>query len=132
MQGKYYVFKQKFTFVNFSLLSQGPHFYVPTCQALHLLQPSSPTLTSSVVLHSISALNQLLNHFVCLQRCSPIMEMAADKPIMNVCSSSASTSISREKQGGFPGGAVVGNLPANAGDTGSSPVLGRSHMLRSK
>ena len=32
---------------------------------------------------------------------------------------------------GFPGGAVVENLPANVGDTGSSPVLGRSHMLRS-
>ena len=32
---------------------------------------------------------------------------------------------------GFPGGAVVGNLPANAGDTGSSPGLGGSHMLRS-
>ena len=32
---------------------------------------------------------------------------------------------------GFPGGAVVENLPANAGDTGSSPRLGRSHMLRS-
>ena len=28
---------------------------------------------------------------------------------------------------GFPGGAVVENLPANAGDTGSSPGLGRSH-----
>ena len=35
-----------------------------------------------------------------------------------------------EKQG-FPGGTVVENLPANAGDTGSSPGLGRSHMLRS-
>ena len=32
---------------------------------------------------------------------------------------------------GFPGGAVVKNLPANAGDTGSSPGLGRSHMPRS-
>ena len=32
---------------------------------------------------------------------------------------------------GFPGGAVVGNPPANAGDTGSSPGLGRSHMPRS-
>ena len=32
---------------------------------------------------------------------------------------------------GFPGGAVVENLPTNAGDTGSSPGLGRSHMLRS-
>ena len=32
---------------------------------------------------------------------------------------------------GFPGGTVVKNLPAKAGDTGSSPGLGRSHMLRS-
>ena len=37
----------------------------------------------------------------------------------------------REKKKGFPGGAVVENLPANAGDTGSSPGLGRSHMTRS-
>ena len=29
---------------------------------------------------------------------------------------------------GFPGGAVVKNPPANTGDTGSSPGLGRSHM----
>ena len=32
---------------------------------------------------------------------------------------------------GFPGDAVVGNLPANAGHTGSSPGLGRSHMPQS-
>ena len=32
---------------------------------------------------------------------------------------------------GFPGGAVVGSLPASVGDTGSSPGLGRSHMPRS-
>ena len=32
---------------------------------------------------------------------------------------------------GFLGGAVVENLPANAGDTGSSPGLRRSHMPRS-
>ena len=32
---------------------------------------------------------------------------------------------------GFPGGAVVENLPASAGNTGSSPGLGRSHMPRS-
>ena len=31
----------------------------------------------------------------------------------------------------FPGGALVKNPPANAVDTGSSPVLGRSHMPRS-
>ena len=32
---------------------------------------------------------------------------------------------------GFPGGAVIKNLPANAGDTGLSPGPGRSHMPRS-
>ena len=32
---------------------------------------------------------------------------------------------------GFRGGAVVGSLPDNAGDTGSSPGLGRSHMPQS-
>ena len=36
-----------------------------------------------------------------------------------------------KKLSGFPGGAVVENLPANAGDTGPSPGLGRSHMPRS-
>ena len=32
---------------------------------------------------------------------------------------------------GFPGGAVVESLPANARDMGSSPGLGGSHMPRS-
>ena len=32
---------------------------------------------------------------------------------------------------GFPGGTVVKNPPANAGDTGSCPGPGRSHMPRS-
>ena len=38
-----------------------------------------------------------------------------------------------KKQGGWglPGGAVAENLPANGGDMGSSPGLGRSHMPRS-
>ena len=31
----------------------------------------------------------------------------------------------------FPGGAVVKNPPANAGDMGSIPGPGRSHMLQS-
>ena len=37
----------------------------------------------------------------------------------------------RSSKPGFPGGAVVESLPANAGDTGSSPGLGRSHTPRS-
>ena len=32
------------------------------------------------------------------------------------------------KGGDFPSGAVVKNLPANAGKMGSSPGQGRSHM----
>nr|MDK8076123.1 hypothetical protein [Aerococcus urinae] len=31
----------------------------------------------------------------------------------------------------LPGGSVVKNLPANAGDTGLIPDLGRSHMPQS-
>ena len=34
----------------------------------------------------------------------------------------------KSNTGGFPGGAVVESLPANAGDTGSSPGLGGSHV----
>ena len=34
----------------------------------------------------------------------------------------------KAKATGFPGGAVIKNPPANAGDTGSSPALGRCHM----
>ena len=39
--------------------------------------------------------------------------------------------IKMNEVGDFPGGAVVENLPANAGDTGLRPGLGRSHMPRS-
>ena len=39
--------------------------------------------------------------------------------------------IKRNELSGFPGGAVVTNPPVNAGDTGSNPGPGRSHMPRS-
>ena len=38
----------------------------------------------------------------------------------------------KEVSVGFPGGSVVKNLPANAGDTGSIPDPGRFHTPRSK
>ena len=37
----------------------------------------------------------------------------------------------KKGMGEFPGGAVVKNPPANAGDMGSSPGPGRFHMPRS-
>ena len=39
------------------------------------------------------------------------------------------TQNTRTKHQDFPGGPVVKNLPANAGDTGLIPNPGRSHML---
>ena len=39
--------------------------------------------------------------------------------------------IKKKKILGFPGGTVVKNPPANAGDMGSTPGPGRSHMPRS-
>ena len=44
---------------------------------------------------------------------------------------SLETNIKNNKRLGFPGGTMVKNLPANAGDTGLSPGPGRSHMPRS-
>ena len=46
--------------------------------------------------------------------------------------SKVSLFLSQRAMGGdFPGGAVVKNPPANAGDMGSSLGLGRSHMPES-
>ena len=36
-----------------------------------------------------------------------------------------------KKKGDFPGGPLVKNLPANAGDMGSIPASGRFHMQQS-
>ena len=48
-----------------------------------------------------------------------------------ICKIHFNKAVLKRQKRGFPGGAVVENLPANAGDTGSSPGLGRSHMPRS-
>ena len=46
----------------------------------------------------------------------------------NSLGGTAQVAVSKKVPWGFPGGAVVKN-PANAGDTGLIPGLGRSHML---
>ena len=50
---------------------------------------------------------------------------------MPQCNIGPTQEVKKKAKRGFPGGAVVESLPANAGDTGSSPGLGRSHMLQS-
>ena len=52
--------------------------------------------------------------------------------IKNLCSSKDTIKkVKRHKEWkkGFPGGAVIENPPANAGDVGLSPGLGGPHML---
>jgi len=62
-----------------------------------LLPLSSPPLTPrTLCLPFWLLINYQLIDF--LQRCPPKMRVAADKPVTNVCSSSTSISISREKQ----------------------------------
>ena len=58
---------------------------------------------------------------MCISECVCISVQESSKCVLSL----------RVEVGGFPGGAVVKNLPANAGDTGLSPGLGRSHMPRS-
>ena len=50
------------------------------------------------------------------------------KKMSKLCTPSAVTKICFKD---FPGGAAVKHPPANAGNTGSSAGLGRSHMPRS-
>ena len=47
---------------------------------------------------------------------------------MGKCFAYSIKTLKNKRDWGFPGGAVVKNPPANAGDTGSSPGLGRSHV----
>ena len=68
---------------------------------------------------------------------TPDVQMQQMEDTMNSIStlttpqSQEAMSLQETHQQGFPGGAVVENLPANAGDMGSSPGLGRSHVPRS-
>ena len=69
------------------------------------------------------------------KRAERTQERSPNNRKMNAASHSKATRaealVLRVNVRGFPGGAVVESLPANAGDTGSSPGLGRSHMPRS-
>ena len=58
------------------------------------------------------------------QFCAVVTE---DKPIIYF---SITNQPPKDQWPGFPGGSAVKNLPANAGDTGSIPDPGRSHVPR--
>ena len=59
-----------------------------------------------------------------------ILQYTDDKICLSIKVSNGSE-IFKRVHGGFPGGTVVKNPPANAGDMGSSPGPVRSHMPRS-
>ena len=62
-----------------------------------------------------------MNHFLLYRKITLKAEQGYTSIHRNFCKESED----------FPGGAVVKNPPAYAGDTGSSPGPGRSHMPRS-
>ena len=61
----------------------------------------------------------------------PFMEMGKIFFLNNCIKTKRINSFKKTAHRNFPGGAVVKNPPASAGDMGSSPGPGRSHMLRS-
>ena len=76
-------------------------------------------------------INKLIIKFIQTCRGPRIIKVILKKHKTGKLRPSAIKAYFKTNNWGFPGGAVVKNLPANAGDTGSSPGLGRSHMLRS-
>ena len=83
---------------------------------------------------SIHPFNSHNNYHVCAQyliRCSnKIIRLILKTWIIQDSLNKLVLTVLKIHQG-FPGGAVVESLTANAGDTGSSPGLGGSHMPRS-
>ena len=60
-----------------------------------------------------------------------LTELKDEIDISTVIPGEFNTPLSKWVERYFPGGTVVKNSPANAGDTGLSPGPGRSHMPRS-
>ena len=69
------------------------------------------------------ALDPLVWESKTCSRWSPLLSSELEKPL--------SRGDIKAETWDFPGGTVVKNPPANAGDTGLSPGLGRSHMPQS-
>ena len=65
---------------------------------------------------------------MCLDSIHPVNVDLVIKPVSVALGFEQGNNGFKELCEGFPGGTVVENLPAKAGDTGSSPGLGGSHM----
>ena len=94
--------------------SLSPHKYNPPASLISLIFKYTWILSTHVPLHFHHSSSR---YRAVLEECNP-------------CGPPEIITLKRRPQG-FPGGAVVEGLPANAGDTDSSPGLGRSHVPRS-
>ena len=99
--------------------------------------PLTPTLVKGQVNIVIYLTSPLFNHpqcflfshlFICNEYSCPYVIPHMCKHICRINSQMRCCWIKRYGYLGFPGGAVVKNPPAKAGDMGSSPGPGRSHM----
>ena len=77
--------------------------------------------------HSIKNLSELINEFSKVARYKINMQ----KSVIFLYTNNLFEREIKKTIPDFSGSTVVKNPPASAGDTGSSPGLGRSHMLRS-
>ena len=99
--------------------------------------PGAPTCsppTGSSLQHGLQSPTEPLTHSV-LRTGSEVASPGRLPPATHVSLTAVFSpragAIPKTPDRGFPGGSVVTNLPADAGDTGSICNLGRSHVLQS-
>ena len=68
---------------------------------------------------------------MCIKCAEGVVQSPDEEAVLTFTYSRSCLMSNKRASGGFPGGAVVKNPPANAGNTGSSPDPGRSHMPQS-
>ena len=92
------------------------------------------TCPSKIIANLISSWRFFLSCVILMRRLTKVprdRNVTSTKPIGPSLQVFDYRIMPKRNKGGFPGGAVVKNPPANAEDTGSSPGLGRSHMPQS-
>ena len=106
---------------------------VTVAASLFPFLPQPPLFLMEVITKAVLPWKQPeCKHF----KCSPDFATGTPHPLLLGMQDGGTTLEKSEflmkiNMSGFPGGAVVKNLPANAGDMGLSPGPWRSHMLQS-